>query len=97
MAQPKLIYSQHLENRLLLREIDQELPAQIFYQSQKRFRDTETGHDIATLTVNLYNKSREVMIAYVIEQDTAKLLTIHPLKTGQKENRLTSGRWRKIS
>jgi len=29
-------------------------------------------------------------------EDYAKLLTIHPLKEGQKENRINSGRWRKI-
>ena len=51
---------------------------------------------IATMGVQLYNKRREVMVAYVVEQDMVKLLTIHPLKEGQKENRVQSGRWRKI-
>jgi hypothetical protein len=36
------------------------------------------------------------MIAYTVEEDIARLLTIHPLKEGQKENRVKSGRWRKI-
>jgi len=48
------------------------------------------------MQVELYNKSREVMVAYVMEEDYANLLTIHPLKEGQKENRINSGRWRKI-
>ena len=56
----------------------------------------ETGHGIATMVVDLYGKSREVMVAYIVEGDCAKLLTIHPLKEGQKENRIVSGRWRKI-
>ncbi len=32
----------------------------------------------------------------VIEGDYAKFLTIHPLKEGQKEKRVRSGRWRRI-
>jgi hypothetical protein len=36
------------------------------------------------------------MVAYIVDNDIIKLLTIHPLKGGQKENRIKSGRWRKI-
>ena len=49
------------------------------------------------MAADLYGKPREVMVAYVIEGDCVKLLTIHPLKEGQKENRIVSGRWRKIT
>jgi len=48
------------------------------------------------MMVDLYNKNREVMVAYVMEEDCTRLLTIHPLKEGQKENRVNTGRWRKI-
>jgi hypothetical protein len=48
------------------------------------------------MKVELYNKIRDVMIAYIIKEDFVKNLTIHPLKERQKENRLKSGRWRKI-
>jgi hypothetical protein len=58
--------------------------------------DQETKHLIATMEIELYNKPREVMVAYIIEKDTVRLLTIHPLKDGQKENRIKSGRSRKI-
>jgi hypothetical protein len=58
--------------------------------------DQETKHFIATMEIELYNKRREVMVAYIIEGDIVKLLTIHPLKDGQKENRVKSGRWRKL-
>ena len=57
---------------------------------------SQGGHLIATMRVNLYNKIREVMIAYVIKGDCVTLLTIHPLKENQKENRLQTGRWREI-
>lgn len=71
-------------------------PRTIFEQSVEQDDDMETGHGIATMAADLYGKSREIMVAYVIEGDCAKLLTIHPLKEGQKENRIVSGRWRKI-
>ena len=92
----RIKYSRHLEQRLILRRLDHELPATIFEQSRERFIDQETRHLIATAEVQLYNRTREVMVAYVIEEEVVKLLTIHPLKEGQKENRLKSGRWRPL-
>lgn len=89
-------YSQHIKNRLHLRKIEYNLPKRIFEQSNERYFDKETDHLIAVMETELYNKTREVMVAYVIEGDDAKLLTIHPLKEGQKENRIGTGRWRKI-
>ena len=89
-------YTKHLEQRLILRGIGHELPALILNQSEERYYDQETGYMIATMEVQLYNKRREVMVAYVIEQKAARLLTIHPLKGGQKRKRVESGRWRKI-
>jgi hypothetical protein len=79
-----------------LRKIDYELPRKIFDQSKERYVDEVTQHFIATMEIELYNKRKEVMIAYVVEGDVARLLTIHPLKEGQKEDRIKSGRWRKF-
>ena len=92
----KIKYSKHLEQRLSLRRIDYDLPKKIFDQSNERYLDQETKHFIVTMEIEIYNRLREVMVAYIVEKDIAKLLTIHPLKEGQKENRLKSGRWRKI-
>lgn len=92
----KIIYSDHLKKRLELREIDEDLPRRIFEQADERYFDGVTGHSIAIMVVELYEKKREVMLAYAIEEDCAKLLTIHPLKAKQKEARMRSGRWREI-
>jgi hypothetical protein len=89
-------YSNHLESRLSLRRMNYDLPKRIFEESNERYIDGETGYFVAIMSVELYNKSRDVMIAYTVEEDIARLLTIHPLKEGQKENRVKSGRWRKI-
>jgi len=88
-------YSKHLLNRIALRKIDYDLPRIIFEQATEHYDAVETGHKIAIKEVDLYQKSREVMVAYVFEGECSKLLTIHPLKEGQKKNRIDSGRWRK--
>ena len=92
----QVIYSQHIKARLRLRRIEYDLPKRIFEQAKDRYYDNDTGHIIAIMKTVLYNTVKDVMVAYVIEGEIPKLLTIHPLKKGQKENRIESGRWRKI-
>lgn len=92
----KIQYTQHIKNRLLLRQIDDDLPIKIFEEAAERYADTATGHLLAVMFADLYGKMREVVVAYVVEGDSARILTIHPLKPGQKENRIASGRWRKL-
>ena len=92
----EIIYSEHLKKRLEIRKIDKDLPRRIFEQSDEKYFDTSTGHSIAIMAVELYEKKRDVMLAYSVEEDCAKLLTIHPLKEKQKEARISSGRWREI-
>jgi len=93
---PAIIYSKHIKTRLTLRKIDYDLPKKIFDEAQERFVDNQTGYAIAVLKVNLYDKERDVMVAYIHDGEEIKLLTIHPLKEGQKENRIKTGRWRKL-
>jgi len=92
----KIKYSEHIKNRLELRRIEHELPKNVFEQAKERYYDKETGHLIAVMNVDLYDKNRDIMVAYIIQEDCAKLLTIHPLREGQKENRINTGRWREI-
>ncbi|RJQ40143.1 MAG: hypothetical protein C4550_04095 [Nitrospiraceae bacterium] len=89
-------YSKHIETRLALRKIEYDLPKRIYEAAEERFTDTETGHTIAVMRAVIYGKERAIMVAYRHEDADIKLLTIHPLKEGQKENRIQSGRWRKI-
>jgi hypothetical protein len=88
----KVVYSGHLENRLKMRGIEHGLPREVFEESREKYLDEETGHFIAVNNVRLYGKIREVMVAYILEGDTAKIVTIHPLKEKQKENRVKTGR-----
>ena len=72
-------YSRHIKHRLHLRKIDYDLPKKVYELSKERYFDEKTGHFIAIMRKLNYRK-RDVMIAYVIEEDNAKLFTIHPLK-----------------
>jgi len=92
----KVEYSKHLKNRLMMREISRDLPYRIYEQSNERYYDVETAHTVAIMNVPIYGKMRELMVAYDIDRQTVTLLTIHPLKQGQKENRLRAGRWRRL-
>ncbi|MFH1951341.1 MAG: hypothetical protein ABIL06_06985 [Pseudomonadota bacterium] len=92
----KIEYSTHLRNRLTLRGISHDVPYQVYAQSDERYCDVETGHTVATMNIIIYGKMREVMVAYDVIEETVTLLTIHPLKEGQKENRVKSGRWRRL-
>lgn len=89
-------YSKHIETRLALRKFEYDLPKRIYEDAEERFIDTETGHTIAVKKAVIYGKERDIMVAYKHEGEDVKLLTIHPLKEGQRENRIQSGRWRKI-
>jgi hypothetical protein len=79
-----------------MRRIDEDLPEKVFLEAEEKFFDHETGHFIAVKKTRMYGKIRDIMVAYVKEGQNIKLLTIHPLKRGQKERRIESGRWRKI-
>ena len=92
----KFEYSEHIKHRLKFRKIDYDLPKIIVEQSEDKYFDRETGHFIAVMNSNLYNKDREEMVVYTLYEDYVTLLTIHPLKEGQKEKRINTGRWRSI-
>lgn len=89
-------YSKHLQSRLALRKIPDELPANIYRDANERFNDKQTGYMVAVKQVQIYGHQREVMIAYEEQGEAVVIITVHPLKKGQKENRITIGRWVKL-
>lgn len=89
-------YSKHLLLRLNIRGIPEELPRFVYGKARRRFLDAETGLRIAIMRVRLYGKMRHIAVSYRPYGDTILLVTIHPLKAHQLENRITSGRWKEI-
>ena len=91
----RIRYSEHLLTRLSLRNLFSDLPLKIYQEAKERFEDKETGHKVAIKVTQVYGYEREVMVAYEEDAEIV-ILTIHPLKEGQKENRIASGRWVKL-
>lgn len=89
-------YSKHLEVRLKMRGLSYDLPRIVFERAEKRFRDSLSGLDAAVLRTKYFGKRRDIMVAYRAYRNYILLITIHPLKPGQLENRVRSGRWKEI-
>ena len=92
----ELRYSRHLALRLKMRSIPEDLPRSVVTQSRQRFIDTETGLHAAVFRMRLHGKTRDVTVLYREHTGYLLLVTVHPLKSGQLENRLKSGRWKII-
>jgi len=91
---PKEIkYSSHIKLRLELRNIPYELPREIYYTAMERYFDKAVGCNIAIKTTEYKGKMREMMIVYAEQKEAVVIVTIHPLKKNQKDNRIQTGRW----
>lgn len=89
-------YSGHLKLRLKMRGIPEDMPRIIFLRARKRFLDMATNLEIAVLLTDYLGKRRQVAVAYRKEGNITRLITIHPLKLRQLDNRLRSGRWKAL-
>lgn len=89
----KLIFTDHLKTRLRQRKIPLKIVRQIFSQTQEFFYDTLRKHHIVVSTVIYNRKPRKVLAAYDKIDQTAEIITIHPITDKEIEGRLESGRW----
>ena len=85
-------YSKHLQTRLALRNIPVDIPTNIYRDASERFNDKRTGYIVAVRQIQIYGHQREVMIAYKEQGEAVIIVTVHPLKKGQRENRISTGR-----
>lgn len=92
----RIVYSEHLKRRLDIRRIPIELPEIIFNEYDEKYFDYETGNFVLIKKVEFLQKPRDMMIVYEEEHDKVEIITIHPLKRFQKENRIKTGRWKRI-
>jgi len=86
-------YSNHLRFRLGVRNIPYDIPKDIYNYSVEHYYDTITGYYIAVGAHKYKKKIREMAVIYKEYDDILEIITIHPLKRGQKENRIRRGRW----
>lgn len=86
-------YTDHLKKRLKLRQIPEGWPRKIVQEAQIYYYDNQTDNLIA-IGQRLYEgQKRDIMVAFEETADELDLITIHPLKDGQKERRIERGRW----
>ena len=89
-------YSAHLRLRLKVRDIPEDLPRVVYFNARRRFIDLATQTEVAIARRNLWGKQRDIVLIYRRYATHVVLITMHPLKPGQAENRVQTGRWQKI-
>ena len=92
----KILYTSHLEFRLEKRGIPHARPKRIYRDSNEKYYDNIAGHKIAVIRLDYSGREREVMIAYDEFEDRIEIVTVHPLKWMQKQQRIKNRRWVRI-
>ncbi|MFH1347846.1 MAG: hypothetical protein ABIH22_04060 [Candidatus Margulisiibacteriota bacterium] len=86
-------YSNHLRFRLEIRNIPCDLAKDIYNYSREHYYDTITKYYIAIGAAEYKRKHREMAVIYKEDGEIIEIITVHPLKRGQKDNRVKRGRW----
>lgn len=88
-----LIYSRHFTARKELRDIPDGMAEIILEKADGYYIDVVTNYLVAVKRIEYNGTERDMALTYSISEDKIILITLHPLKEGQKENRVRSGRW----
>ncbi len=89
----EIINSKHFLNRKKFREIPNGLAETILNHADEHYKDTQTGYSIAVKSTYFQGKIRELALTYEKTENKITIVTLHPLKKGQKENRIKTKRW----
>jgi hypothetical protein len=91
----RIKYSSHLQTRVKIRSLPPDLAKDILIFSTERYYDKATHYYIAVAKAKHKGKFRDFSVVYQEDKKNklVEIITIHPLKLGQKENRINSGRW----
>jgi hypothetical protein len=79
-----------------LRNIELGLAEEVFMNADSRFWDNESLMFVALKRVEYKGRERDIGVIYKKKDEDILFVTVHPLKEGQKENRITSGRWKPL-
>jgi hypothetical protein len=91
----KIEYTEHLRLRLKTRNIPENYPKDIYQKPEQKFFDNVEGTSIAIKKLHYNKRLRNIMIAYEERENTAEIVTIHPITEEKIINRVMSGRWTK--
>ena len=84
-------YSDHLEDRLVIRHRD--LPERIIREAELSFTDTATGYRIAVATVAYRGANHLMMVAFEETESEIVAVSIHPLNERDVDRKIRNGRW----
>ena len=94
MIRKPVRYSDHLEDRLVLRHIERDLPERIIHEAQHSFTDTATGYRIAVATVVYRGADHLMMVVFEETESEIIAVSVHPLDERDVERKVRNGRWR---
>jgi hypothetical protein len=77
-----------LEDRLVLRHIERDLPEHIIREAQRRFTDTATGYRIAVATVIYRGADHLMMVAFEETESEMVAVSVHPLDERDAERKV---------
>ena len=86
-------YSDHLEDRLVLRHIGRDVPERIIRQAERTFTDTATGYRIAVATVAYRGVNHLMMVVFEETESDVVAVSIHPLDERDVDRKIRNGRW----
>lgn len=89
----KVRLAQHFAERQRLRDFPEGLAETILRDADGHYRNGMSGWNIAVKRIAFQGKERDVALTYTVDRNEIVLITIHPLKEGQKDQRIESGRW----
>ena len=93
MGNKPIRYSDHLEDRIVLRRIESDLPERIIREAQRYFTDTATGYQIAVADGVYRGENHLMMVAFEETESDIIAITIHPLDERDVNRKLANGRW----
>ena len=86
-------YSDHLEDRPVIRHIGRDLPERIIREAERSFTDTATGYRIAVAAVAYRGANHLMMVAFEETASEMVAVRIHPLDERDAERKIRNGRW----
>ena len=83
----------HFSKRCKMRRISEQFVDNLVYHYDEIYFDKTTNNLIFLKKVKWINKERDMILVALIKEEDLYLITIHPLKENQKENRIENRRW----
>ena len=93
MTSKPVRYSDHLEDRLVLRRIERDLPERVIREAERRFADTATGYRIAVAIAAYRGANHLMMVVFEETEREIVAVSIHPLDERDVERKVRNGRW----